>query len=383
MPYFLARDAVLKLLAKPTVYAIPSDELYELDAEGLAFLGACASAQGCAADGKDEFVAFCLGEGILTTECPGDAVRPPLIQSPLPSLRYIELQITDRCNLRCLHCFVGHGGRTDLPLPSILAALDEFQRMQGLRVLLTGGEPLMHPEFAALNERLPEFALRFVLFSNGLLLTPTVMRGLNVHEVQISIDGMREGHEALRGEGTYDRTIAVVRGALDAGIAVSVSTMVHSRNLGEFEGMEQLFRSMGIREWTVDAPCATGALARNGEVTLPPEVAGPYLGYGYGEGFHGGGSEGSACGPHLMALMADGSCARCAFYAHEPVGTLDDGLASCWARVERLTLADLACDCAEKEVCRGGCRFRAEISGGSPGSRRGKDLYKCSLMGYY
>ena len=108
----------------------------------------------------------------------------------MPSLRYLELMLTESCNLRCRHCYLGEAGEQELPLAAVVQTLTEFQEMQGLRVLLSGGEPLLYSRWQELNERLPEFELRLVLLSNGLLLTDALIQGLNVHEVQLSLDGL-------------------------------------------------------------------------------------------------------------------------------------------------------------------------------------------------
>jgi len=96
MVYYLSRESVLKWLEIPSVYQIKNDELYELGNDSFAFLQECESGAGCKTiDG--EFIDFCLGEGILTK----DKVllkRLPIIKSPEPSLRYLELQITSKCN---------------------------------------------------------------------------------------------------------------------------------------------------------------------------------------------------------------------------------------------------------------------------------------------
>src|SRR4030043_1826741 len=105
MRYYLTRNAVLKWIETPTVYHIAKDELYELDNDSFEFLINCASESGC--DVKEsEFIDYCLKEGILTRD-KVSVKRPPLIKSPDPSLRYLELQITNRCNLRCKHCYIG------------------------------------------------------------------------------------------------------------------------------------------------------------------------------------------------------------------------------------------------------------------------------------
>ena len=107
MRYFLSHDAVLKWLETPSVYHIARDELYELDHEAFTLLRKCASQNGCAISDHD-FLDYCLREGLLITDRVS-AKHPPLTESPVPSLRYLELQITDRCNLRCKHCFIEEG----------------------------------------------------------------------------------------------------------------------------------------------------------------------------------------------------------------------------------------------------------------------------------
>jgi radical SAM protein with 4Fe4S-binding SPASM domain len=377
MRYFLAQDCVLKWLEVPSVYAINSDELYELDEAGFAFLRRCGGEEGCSDEGCDRgFVEYALSEGVLT----GQRVerrRPPLKQSPSPSLRYLEFQITTKCNLRCGHCYIGLPGEAELPAKKIKPVLDEFEDMQGLRLLLTGGEPLMHREFGAINELLTGYAFRKVLFTNGLLLTRKMLAGLAVNEIQVSIDGLEKGHEALRGTGSFRPAMEAVRNALETGFEVSVSTMVHAHNLDEFEGMERLFSTLGIKDWTVDVPCVEGRLKDNQSPALEPAVAGRFLAYGFGNGLHGGG-EGFGCGLHLASVTADGKVAKCAFYRAAPAGMVDEGLSVCWSRITPLPLESLDCDCGVRDECRGGCRYRAELLG----NPLGRDLYRCAAYGH-
>lgn len=378
MRYFLAPHSVLKLLEVPSVYAIDSDELYELDEAGFAFLRQCGGEEGCSDEGCDRgFVEYALSEGILSDHRV-ERSRPPLKQSPSPSLRYLEFQITTKCNLRCGHCYIGLPGEAELPLKKIKPVLDEFERMQGLRLLLTGGEPLMHREFGALNELLRGYAFRKVLFTNGLLLTRKMLGTLAMNEIQVSMDGLEEGHEALRGKGSFGPALEAIRNALEAGFEVSVSTMVHAHNRDEFDGMERLFRTLGIKDWTVDVPCVEGRLKDDPSPALEPAVAGRLLAYGFGkDGLHGGG-DGFACGLHLASVLADGKVAKCGFYRSAPAGSVDEGLGVCWSRITPLPLDSLECDCAVRDECRGGCRYRA----GLLGNPLGRDIYRCAAYGH-
>jgi radical SAM protein with 4Fe4S-binding SPASM domain len=374
MKYYLAQDASLKWLETPSVYQIIKDELYELDESSFGFLKNCASSSGCDTD-DTEFIDYCLSEGLVTKEALS-VKRPPLMKSPEPSLRYLELQITEKCNFRCRHCFLGTHNISELSLRQITALLKEFEEMQGLRVLITGGEPLVHRHFEEINECLPDFYIRKVLFTNGSLLSKQVLKRLNVNEIQISIDGLEHAHDALRGTGTYRAALEALKRAIDYGFEVSVSTMVHAKNLEDFDEMDRLFKSLGIKDWTVDIPCLTGNLTGNKDFHVSPQIGGKFFRYAYGEGLHTS-TAGFGCGLHLAAVTADGGVAKCTFYAARPVGNIREGLRECWERIQPIRLDDLTCDCSHIESCRGGCRFRAELLG----DPLGRDLYKCSFYG--
>ena len=209
--------------------------------------------------------------------------------------------------------------------------------MQGLRVLITGGEPLLYSRLRELCNMLPDFSVRKILLTNGILLSNTILKTLTVHEIQISIDGLERAHDSLRGKGAFNSAIRGLHNALDAGFEVSVSTMVHPGNLGDFDAMETLFKTMKIKDWSVDIPCIAGRLKQNDVFQIDPESGGNYLRYGFGEGMHAG-SAGYACGSHLMAVMADGRAAKCTFFAENPVGRIEEGLRTCWQRVRHVRL---------------------------------------------
>ncbi len=374
MNYYLAQRSVLKWLETPSAYQIAKDELYELDNASFSFLRNCASHDGGTSK-YSAFIDYCLEEGLLTTT-PGAIRRPALKQASERSLRYLELQITDACNLRCRHCYIGDTGHNELTPEQVRNLLLEFEEMQGLRVLITGGEPLVHTRFHEINEMLPDFFIRKVLFTNGVLLKQKELKALKVDEIQVSIDGLEPAHDRLRGSGTFKQSFEAIKHALDAGFDVSISTMVHKYNVSDFDSMEHLFKDMGIKDWTVDIPCFTGRLKENEELQVTPEQGGKYLGYGYGDGLHSS-TQGYGCGLHLMAVMADGNIAKCSFYGDQPVGTVDQGLKNAWGNMRPVRLKNLKCDCEYLEACRGGCRYRAELIEG----KGGRDLYRCMLHG--
>ncbi len=385
----LAPHCALKRLEVPCIYDIANDELYEINDEAYQFLLQCSRGEKVDVKKADEeFIQYCLSENLLAlgqrvtsgTETPAKKNGIP-DQSPVPSLRYLEFQLTDRCNLRCRHCYIGEGlhwptghlRRQDLPYEAILEILKEFEKIQGLRLLLSGGEPLLHPHFWEINEVLRDYAFRSVLLSNGALINKAIAKRLRVHEVQVSLDGMKEGHEAIRGKGTFTKTLSAIDHLQEAGIGVSIATMIHRENLNQFDSLASLMLSKKISEWNVDLPCIAGRMAENRNLWVSPEEAGPFLRYGYGGGLHSSEKD-STCGAHLCAILANGKVAKCGLFSQEPVGSIAEGLRSCWERIPRIELKELACNCAIIEECRGGCRYRAKLCG---------DIFKPDLFQCY
>jgi radical SAM protein with 4Fe4S-binding SPASM domain len=359
----LTPHSVLKNLEEPYLYDIESDELYELNADAYQFLlQICRDENPPIREEDEEFIQFCLSENLVAFSETSLHRKVTLNPSPIPSLRYLELQITDRCNLQCRHCYIGEGSRQDLSMEQIQRVLEEFEEIQGLRLLLSGGEPLLHPHFWEINDILRNHAFRSVLLSNGTLITKEVAKKLHVHEVQISLDGMKEGHESLRGKGTFEKTMTAIDHLQEASIRVSAATMIHRKNLSEFDQLVSLLQSKNIEEWNVDVPCLEGRLKTNQDFWVAPSEASHFLSYGYGGGFHGS-TNNSTCGAHLCAIIPNGTLCKCGLFSQEPVGSIEEGLRTCWARIPRIALKDLTCKCPVIEECRGGCRYRAKIQG--------------------
>lgn len=376
--YFaLAPRCALKRLETPALYDCRGDALYELDEEGWRFLASGPSRQGARrSETAAALVDYCLAEGLLV-----DAAAPAPVAVPgepplLPSLRYLIVHLTDRCTLRCRHCFIGPQTGTDLPLADVLRAADEFAALQGLRFIVSGGEPLLHRHFWRLNDRLPGYPFRSVLLTNGTLLDRGAARGLRFDEVQVSLDGPEDAHDLLRGKGSFRRAIAALRHLAEAGVPVSAATVVYSGNLERFDELEAILREFPLRGWSIDVPCPAGALLDNRQLLPDTAQAAALMARSFGGGFYGS-SGGWACGAHLAAVMADGTIDKCGYFTGLRSGHVSEGLAAAWRRIPRWRLEELSCRCRHVGECRGGCRYRAR----EHGDLLGPDPAQCFLRG--
>jgi radical SAM protein with 4Fe4S-binding SPASM domain len=368
----LAPGFVLRRLEVPFVYDIPGDELYELDDEAFEFIKKCDGKTPFsriiieAGEGAQAAIEYMLNEGIiLMQEFPQSrSIKAAQSPSTLPSLRYLLLNITNRCNLACKHCYIGKAGQEEMKHGVFEKAVSQFEDMGGLKLMISGGEPLLHSKFRELMDILSSYNLRVVLLSNGTLIDDETARKLSayVHEVQVSIDGITS-HDSLRGKGSFDKAMTGISALRNHGIPISIATMVHRYNTGEFDGMQKLFSDMDVVSWGVDVPCEVGNLSGNRDFILNAEEAAPFLEYGFGEGAHE--STGNyTCGSHLCSVAVDGSVSRCGFFEDEPVGYVSE-LGSAWVKLcgnYLWTLDRLDCgDCSVINECRGGCRFRAKV----------------------
>ena len=356
----LHSKSALKNLEQPFVYHMGRDELYEIDERARDFLLRCTGESlGKELTTDADFVEYCLDEGILEGhEQP--APTPVTVDYGLtPSLRYLELHLLHKCNLNCRHCYLGPLEQIEMPIDHAVDITRQFSDSGGLRLLISGGEPLLYKDLKTYIEQTQTLKIRRVLFTNGTLINSRNIAWLDVDEIQFSLDGWKEGHEQLRGRGTFESTLQGIHMASDSGIPISISTMIHRYNLNEFDRIRDFIEEINAVEWGIDVMCVSGSLKKNRDLTVPYETAVRYLKYAFGGGYHGS-SEGFTCGRHLMTVLPDSQAVKCGFYADRPLGDARKSLKQCWLNIKHVPLDQLGCNgCSAFEECRGGCRFRA------------------------
>ncbi|MDP3988278.1 MAG: radical SAM protein [Candidatus Levybacteria bacterium] len=353
-------QAALKSLEKPFIYHIGRDELYEIDDRAQDFLSHCdGSHQGEELTADAAFVVYCAEEELLELLPYPDPNKLTVNRTVHPSLRYLEVQLLHRCNLRCLHCYLEPAPDDELALADAIDITRQFSALGGLRLMISGGEPVLYKDLKQFLALTADLQVRRVLLSNGTLINADNIGWLNVEEIQFSLDGWTEGHDLLRGAGTLARTIQGMRIAKESGMAVSVATMIHRGNLNEFERMRDFIDEIGVVEWGIDLPVPTGSLQVHRELLVPYAEAAPLMAYAYGGGYHGS-SDGFACGRHLLTVRPDGQAVKCGFYSSQLLGDARRSLYDCWRQLEHISLDRLECrDCPVLADCAGGCRFRA------------------------
>lgn len=139
------------------------------------------------------------------------------------------------CNLGCAYCDRHTPMRNELTRPEIFAVLAEFHALGMRDILLDGGEPLAHRNVEEIVDRLVARAVTVSMNTNGILIPRKIETVRKLSKVKISLDGPRERHDSMRGDGAFARALDGARAAREAGIKVEFTCVVGAHNLDSLE----------------------------------------------------------------------------------------------------------------------------------------------------
>lgn len=176
-----------------------------------------------------------------------------------PRIGMIELFISDTCPLACKHCFHADVRSVDPPLSlqEWIVLIDQFIDMGGRHFHLAGREPFTEKVtldvLAYLSVRKQDVDLKLGAISNGLNCRKHLqaIQASALDYLEISIDGLADTHDFMRGKGTYRRTIdnlAEIISVLGER-HVSTATALTKRNLDQIPEIIQSLSHLGLRRF--------------------------------------------------------------------------------------------------------------------------------------
>ncbi len=190
---------------------------------------------------------------------------------------FIAWQLNSECNLDCLHCCEEAGSvfPDRMSKEQMLEACRQFVEAQVPYVALSGGEPLMCPEFWDVCEYLRANYVSVKVETNGEMIDPGVARRLgrlDLRSVQISLDGATaKAHEALRKHGDYDKVISACKHLRAEGANIEIVFVPTRFNIEEVGEAVDLAASLGAYGFYTGKLMRIGRAARNWELLCSSE----------------------------------------------------------------------------------------------------------------
>jgi radical SAM protein with 4Fe4S-binding SPASM domain len=182
-----------------------------------------------------------------------DATPQRIDKIPYGRFRNIYLYITERCQLRCEHCYMGERLERALKMPfdEICRTLTAWRQMGGSKLTVLGGEPTLHPDFIEVIRYARELGYEHVITtSNGL--EPAIrkfrcMKPDDFAYIQISLDGgSADSHDQVRGKGTFGEALRNVAKLVERGFDTRIICTVNRVNSEDCLNLLDIADDIGV-----------------------------------------------------------------------------------------------------------------------------------------
>lgn len=151
--------------------------------------------------------------------------------------RNVYLYITEKCQLRCGHCYMGErlANGKFMPTPEVKHNLQLWRKMGGSKLSILGGEPTLHPDFIEICRYAKKIGYeKVILNTNGLRKSLQPLSRMEADEfsyIQISLDGgSPETHDLIRGNGTFKAAWTTIETLAGRGFDTRIICTVNRKN---------------------------------------------------------------------------------------------------------------------------------------------------------
>jgi 12,18-didecarboxysiroheme deacetylase len=176
-----------------------------------------------------------------------------LLQFSADKRPVVVWNVTQRCNLKCIHCYAHAKDRSfknELSTEEGKALLDDLAQFGVPVILFSGGEPLMRKDLPELARYAVGLGMRAVISTNGTLITPEkaeMFKEIGLSYVGISLDGLEEVNDRFRGvKGAFQDALTGIRNCQEAGIKVGLRFTINRLNATEVSGIFDLLEELNV-----------------------------------------------------------------------------------------------------------------------------------------
>jgi radical SAM protein with 4Fe4S-binding SPASM domain len=168
----------------------------------------------------------------------------------------VQLDVTYRCNERCVHCYLDHDDHGEMTTAEICGVLDQLAGAGVFFLTLSGGEVLMRMDFFEILEHARHLQFDVKIKTNAFMIRDKEaqrMRELGVEAIQVSIYSHRpDVHDGItKLPGSLKRSIAAIRLLKSHGLKVTIANVLMRQNLNDYAGVKALAQEIGAH-YTID-----------------------------------------------------------------------------------------------------------------------------------
>ncbi|ONH27564.1 radical SAM/SPASM domain-containing protein [Pseudofrankia asymbiotica] len=189
---------------------------------------------------------------------------------------YAVWELTLACNLACGHCGsrAGQARQAELTTAQALDLVAQLKEAGVDEVTLIGGEAFLRRDWLTIAAEITRLGMACTLTTGGYRMSAAMARGLRaagVEQCSVSVDGMTDTHDRLRGRaGSWDSCFVTMRRLRDAGIAATCNTQINRLTAPELPGLYLALRAAGIVAWQWQLTVPMGNAADRSEILLQP-----------------------------------------------------------------------------------------------------------------
>ncbi|MDP1773897.1 MAG: heme d1 biosynthesis radical SAM protein NirJ [Methylobacter sp.] len=177
----------------------------------------------------------------------------PLKPARKPAAPVVIWNLIRRCNLTCKHCYTTS---TDINFPNELSTPEIYMVMDDLKtfkvpvLILSGGEPLLHPDIFDISRRAKEMGFYVALSTNGTKISVDnidEIASINYQYIGVSLDGIKDTHDQFRRvKGSFDQALQGINLCLEKGIKIGLRFTLTQDNARDFPALLQLMDDHNI-----------------------------------------------------------------------------------------------------------------------------------------
>ncbi len=191
-------------------------------------------------------------------------------------LRKVTFYVTNACNLRCKHCYASSGYPLDeeLRMEEVRNLFNELYNLGVFELEFSGGEPFMRPDFTDILYLANSMDFSLEVLTNGMLIDKKkadTLKDLSVRVVQVPLEGLKEAHESMRGNGTFERAVNSIKLLKNAGLNVQVRTTITKKSLSDLEPLAGLLANMDVDAFLATEYIPIGRGLGMNDLMLGPE----------------------------------------------------------------------------------------------------------------